>query len=253
MEWSTPSQPAYVQIADALRTQIENRELRPGDRLPSERSLMDQFEVSRMTMRHALTILRSEGLIRSKRGRGGGNFIAAAPPLVEINRMEGFMPQLRERDMEVRSTLIHTDLVTASEKHRSALGLAKGDQLFNVVRLRTVNNSPMLIEDSYFPVSLAPDLLHQDLEGSLYELLTNVYHHKPTAKWESFLPFAAQVREQQLLKAPARHPLLKIHRVAYDESNHAVEYSEDILRCDSAQVMVTTNLHSQELPQPRQL
>jgi len=165
MEWTTPSQPAYVQIADAMRTQIETRELRPGNRLPSERSLMDQFEVSRTTMRHALTILRSEGLIRSRRGRRGGNCIAAAPSLVEINRTEGFMPQLRERDMEERSTLIHTDLVTASEKHRSALGLAKGDQLFNVVRLRTVNNAPMLIEDSYSPVAVAPDLIHQELEG----------------------------------------------------------------------------------------
>ncbi len=252
MEWNTPSLPAYAQIADHLRTKIENNELRPGDKLPSERSMMDEFEVSRMTMRHALEILRSEGLIRSKRGRGGGNFITAAPPLLEINRMEGFLPQLRERDMRVSSSLIHTGLVTASEKHRSALGLAKGEQLFNIVRLRTVNNSPMLIEDSYFPVTIAPDLLYQDLEGSLYELLADVYGHKPTAKWESFLPCAAQFREQQLLKVPARHPLLKIHRVAYDQSNTAVEYSEDILRCDSAQVMVTTNLHGQQLPLPHQ-
>ena len=252
MEWNTPSLPAYAQIADHLRTKIENNELRPGYKLPSERSMMDEFEVSRMTMRHALEILRSEGLIRSKRGRGGGNFITAAPPLLEINRMEGFLPQLRERDMRVSSSLIHTGLVTASEKHRSALGLAKGEQLFNIVRLRTVNNSPMLIEDSYFPVTIAPDLLYQDLEGSLYELLADVYGHKPTAKWESFLPCAAQFREQQLLKVPARHPLLKIHRVAYDQSNTAVEYSEDILRCDSAQVMVTTNLHGQQLPLPHQ-
>lgn len=249
MEWFTPSLPAYAQIAQTLRTQIENKELGPDDKLPAERSLMEQFKVSRMTIRHALKILRSEGLIYSKRGRGGGTFIATAPPLVEINRMEGFLPQLRERDMKVDSTLIHTDLVTATEKHRAALGLSKGEQLFNVVRLRTVNNSPMLIEDSYFPVTVAPDLLHQDLEGSLYELLTNVYRHKPTAKWESFLPFAAQTREQQLLKVPAQHPLLKIHRVAYDQSNTPVEYSEDILRCDSAQVMVTTNLQGQQLPQ----
>src|SRR5699024_5996912 len=135
------------------------------------------------------------------------------------------------------------------EKHRAALGLSKGEQLFNVVRLRTVNNSPMLIEDSYFPVAVAPDILHQDLEGSLYELLTNVYHHKPTAKSESFLQFAAQAREQQLLKVAAQNTLLKIHRITYDLSNTPVEYSEDILRCDSAQVIVTTNLQGQQLPQ----
>src|SRR5699024_10250298 len=116
----------------------------------------------------------------------------------------------------------------------------------------SVNNSPMLIEDSYFPVVIAPDLLHQDLDGSLYALLANVYQHKPTAKWEYFLPVAAQVREQQLLKVSAQHPLLKIHRVAYDRSNAAVEYSEDILRCDAAQIMVTTNLHDQQLPRPGQ-
>src|SRR5699024_12189806 len=67
MEWITPSLPAYVQIADSLRAQIDNKVLRPGDRLPSERSLMTQFEVSRMTLRHALKILRSEGLIRDRK------------------------------------------------------------------------------------------------------------------------------------------------------------------------------------------
>src|SRR5699024_4095642 len=103
MEWFTPSLPAYAQIAQTLRTQIENRELGPDAKLPPEPSLMEQFKVSRMTIRHALTILRSEGLIYSKRGRAGGTFIATAPPLVEINRMEGFLPQLRETDMKVVS------------------------------------------------------------------------------------------------------------------------------------------------------
>ena len=63
MEWFTPSLPAYAQIAQTLRTQIENKELGPDDKLPAERSLMEQFKVSRMTIRHALKILRSEGLI----------------------------------------------------------------------------------------------------------------------------------------------------------------------------------------------
>src|SRR5699024_2407696 len=107
MEWFTPSLPAYAQIAQTLRTQIENKELGPDDKLPAKRSIMEQLKVSRMTIRHARKSLRSEGLICRKRGRGGDTFIATAPPLVEINGMEGLLTQMRESDMKVDSTLIH--------------------------------------------------------------------------------------------------------------------------------------------------
>ena len=77
--------PAYVAIADALRSQIESRELEPGDKLPPERELVDMYGVARMTVRHALDLLQLEGIIERKRGRTGGTFVRALPPIIDLS------------------------------------------------------------------------------------------------------------------------------------------------------------------------
>ena len=64
--------PAYLLISDALRDKIERNELEPGQRFPTERELVREFQVARMTVRHALDILEVEGLIDRRRGRSGG-------------------------------------------------------------------------------------------------------------------------------------------------------------------------------------
>ena len=66
----TSDRPAYQQVADALRRRIVGGEAGPGDRLPSESELMQEFGVSRTTARLAYGVLRSEGLTDAARGRG---------------------------------------------------------------------------------------------------------------------------------------------------------------------------------------
>ncbi|GAA5127289.1 GntR family transcriptional regulator [Haloechinothrix salitolerans] len=62
--------PAYRQVAADLRDRINRGDLPAGARLPSEYELAEQHGVSRPTVREAFALLRSEGLVRSERGRG---------------------------------------------------------------------------------------------------------------------------------------------------------------------------------------
>ncbi|MBW5445640.1 GntR family transcriptional regulator [Cohnella sp. CFH 77786] len=62
--------PRYEQMYLALRERIQNGEYKPGDRIPSEKELMDEFEVSRITSKKALDMLAGEGLILRQPGRG---------------------------------------------------------------------------------------------------------------------------------------------------------------------------------------
>lgn len=73
---------AFDEIIDQIRALIQAGELRPGDRLPSERTLADQFAVSRNTVREALRMLEIAGLVTLKRGATGGSFIAGGDPMV---------------------------------------------------------------------------------------------------------------------------------------------------------------------------
>ncbi|WP_227013871.1 GntR family transcriptional regulator [Paenibacillus psychroresistens] len=62
--------PLYKQIQQIIREKIESAELRPNDRVPSEQEFMEQFNVSKMTVKNALTELADEGLVVRIQGKG---------------------------------------------------------------------------------------------------------------------------------------------------------------------------------------
>ena len=66
---------AFEEISDQIRMELSNRRLRPGDRLPAERALAEQFGVSRNTLREALRSLENAGLLRLQKGASGGAFV----------------------------------------------------------------------------------------------------------------------------------------------------------------------------------
>ncbi len=72
-----PILPAYEQIADQLRALVVRGELRPGERLPAEAEIATMFGVGRSTVREALRLLASQGLVTTRRGAGGGTFIVS--------------------------------------------------------------------------------------------------------------------------------------------------------------------------------
>jgi GntR family transcriptional regulator, transcriptional repressor for pyruvate dehydrogenase complex len=73
-------QPAYRQVAEQLRDLILVGELGPGARLPNETEMSNMFAVSRSTVREALRVLSSQNLVVTRRGVGGGTFIAHPDP-----------------------------------------------------------------------------------------------------------------------------------------------------------------------------
>src|SRR5260370_26853255 len=64
------SWPLYLHIADDLREQVLQQRLRPGERVPSEKSLMQTYDASRQTVRKAISVLKTEGLLDAAQGQG---------------------------------------------------------------------------------------------------------------------------------------------------------------------------------------
>lgn len=235
-------QPVYLDIADRIRADIETGVFSPGDRLPAESELAASFGVARMTVRNALEILQFEGLIDRRRGRAGGTFIRCEPPLIELTRIDGILPQLREHGVAVESTVLSAQRGAASATVAQALELRVGDPVLNIVRMRAIDGVPALLENSYFPAALFPRLLEADLTRSLYELLGN-FENRPASKIEEIVTARASAAEKKLMGVTHSLLLLRITRVARDFAGVAVEYSEDLLRSDSTRIQVRTPGH----------
>ncbi|WP_394284391.1 GntR family transcriptional regulator [Corynebacterium sp.] len=238
---STPPrrQPVYLEIADDLRGRIERGELQSGQKLPTERELAEHYGVARMTVRHSLDVLQIEGLIDRRRGRTGGTFVRIVPPLLELTRLDGFLPQLRDRGQTVTSHVLIAEETTASPTVATRLALRNGDPVHRLMRVRRVDDVPVLIEESFIPRTLFPDLLDGDLSFSLPDLLA-AYDRRPIRKEEAVAPSVATALEQERLELTRNLPLLRITRTSFDASGAIVEYSEDTLRSDVARVQVVT-------------
>src|SRR3989440_8996788 len=92
------SRPAYQRIADDLRAAIASESLRPGDKVSSERELAGRYGTAHMRARQALGLLKDEGLITTRQGRG--SFVRRRPPLRRLgaqrysrqHRLQGVSP-----------------------------------------------------------------------------------------------------------------------------------------------------------------
>jgi GntR family transcriptional regulator len=132
----------------------------------------------------------------------------------------------------------------ASAGEVRALGLDRGAQVHEVVRVRSANREPLALERSCFPAALCPDLLAQRLTGSLYRLLERRYDQAPHTAHEVLEPVISSEEQARLLRVEVGTPLMLIERTAYTVSGVAVEHAHDVFRADRTRITVRTGLTS---------
>ena len=234
------SGPAYARIAAEIIARIEANALSPGDRLPAERDLAEEFGVARMTVRQALDQLQMDGVIGRKRGRSGGSFVLGNRPVVELTHRRGILPQLDARGHAVMTEVLTVEEFNAPATLAAKLRVPFREPVVRIVRVHHAADTPVLISDSHFPAHLVPGIASMDLNGSLAELLDRHWSLAPARKEETLAPGVATPFEQEHLGVSTAMPLLRIQRVTELQNHRVLEYSEDVLRSDAASVRVST-------------
>ena len=221
----------YLQIVDSLVAKIEAGELAPGDKLPSERDLSKQLQVSRMTVRHAMNALYLRGVLHRERGRG--TFIAE-PKLEEpTNILFSFSESMLRKGIVPGALLLCLQRIPATRSVSEDLQVDLGQDVYYVNRLRLANEEPMVIEHSYFPAARCPGLEKHDLETqSIYSILESVYGISLAQASQSYEPTVANEEESNLLKIPLGAPLMLVRRTAFDTQGRPVEHAKDLYRGD---------------------
>src|SRR5215212_4514192 len=115
-------------LADALRARILTRELLPGQRLPIEPDLADEYDVSRSTVREALRVLASQGLVITTRGVSGGSFVAYPSPKQMSDYLHASLGLFAEsEDLAVDALLEARDLLEVPAAGLAALRRTASD------------------------------------------------------------------------------------------------------------------------------
>lgn len=216
--------PAYMQIADDIRSQILDGTLQAEDRLPSESEMMTDYGVSRIVVRNALDVLRSEGLVIKQQGRG--TFVRAQRP--PKKRVVGDLytqrptnspfaasatagGQLPEWEYQSRRT-------TASKVVADRLDITAGDPVMRTNYRFFADGEPVMLSTSFEPLSITEGTPIENPEGGS---VTGVVPRMDsiglpiTDVREDVTGRAARPYEAETLNVPIGVPVLTIERTYY--------------------------------------
>ena len=223
--------PFYYQIAEDLSEQIRSGILVPDSQLPSERLLGERYAVSRMTIRQAVAYLVQEGLLLVKPGIG--TFVAEPKFSYDALHMLGFTEEMMQRGGQVSSTVIEQTVIPAAGKVAKALLLPSGESVVKIVRLRHVEQVPLLLEMIHIPGQLCPGLEAKDLKAqSLYALLEGQYGLSLVSARQTLEASTANQYEQTLFRLPTPIGVIVLEGATLDAKGVPVEYFKAIYRGD---------------------
>jgi len=220
----------HAQIAHELRRRIATGDLRVGDAVPSEAQLCEAHRVSRGTVRQALSALRAEGAI----GGGRGKPPVVRPPTITQDFYElvsfsawaiagGRRPGQRTVELARRAGAAHAV---------DALALSEGEAIVELLRVRTLDDEPVMVECSRFVESVGRPLFDFDPDsGSIYEYLRGQGVDLARAR-QTLDAVAAGERDAALLEIAPGSPLLRVRRRTTDTAGEPLEWSEDRYRAD---------------------
>jgi GntR family transcriptional regulator len=234
----TSDRPAFKQIADDLRRQIESGALSAGDRVPSETQLMAAYAVARMTVRQALAVLKAEGLLLAEHGRGV--FVRGKPVVRRVasdrfsrhHRDEGQAAFIAEAEGVGAPSVdqLEVGYEKPTSEVRALLRLGGRERVLARRRRYLLDGQPVELAASYVPAALAkgtpieerhtgPGGLYARLEESghvLSEFTEEVAARMPTPE------------ERQRLLLPEGTPVLTVRRIAFDTQGAPVEMTDTV-------------------------
>lgn len=202
----------YQAIYDYLAT-ICTTELKPGDKIPSERELCEKFGVSRMTVRQAVGDLVAEGKLA--RIQGKGTFVAHEKLDLQL-RITSFSQEMRMRGMAPATRVLSCEEKIPTSSIATSFGLEEGQTIFYIRRLRFADDTPMCVETTHLPAHLLPGFITpQPPEGIYTEL--NARGYTPTWGEDVIESVLLDTEHCRLLEVGEQAAGLLVSRRAYAE------------------------------------
>lgn len=219
---TTSQPPRYRTIEQALRERIAD--LRTGDLLPSDAELCAEFGVSRMTARNAMQRLAEEGLVLRVSGRG--SYVAEPPAHRRADRLMSFSSEMLRRGRTPTSLIVSREIRPAWRSVARELGLAEGEPIVYLRRVRCADGQPIALETTLLIGSLSPAVMAADLRhDSLHAVLLEAgwLLRRGTA---TVTAAPASTEDARLLGVQGGDPMLVERRIIIDGFGRPLESTE---------------------------
>lgn len=228
--------PIYYQLAKFLEGQILRGELKPGEALPTETEIANRFEISRMTVRRAISELISAGMVHPQQGKG--TFVSTPKLNNVVFELNNFNQEIEDFGLKLSTTLLGAHIVRADER------LIKIFQLENtntrLLYFRTVlsaEDERLAYEKKYTIYSKSKPILESNLmDPTLTGLVTANNDVLPVSSKKVLQVSVTTKEEAAILGVAVNVPVFVIEETLYDLEKHPVGWSKSIYRGDRYQL-----------------
>jgi GntR family transcriptional regulator len=224
--------PYYLQIKEIIKKRIKRNIYQRETLIPSENELSKEFGVTRATVRNALKELQKEQLIYTEKGKGSivkGTRIKQS--LMEFYSFGRRFEQNSE-ELEGISHIVSSKEIKCPEDVSNILKLNNKSKVYEIMKVRCIEDEPVIVEISYIPKKIFPDLFDNDMEHfSLYDILEFRYKKRITKSREYIQPMVSGIKESELLNIEKGSPIFLVERITYS-NNEIIEYRKSIIRGD---------------------
>ncbi|MDL4842103.1 GntR family transcriptional regulator [Aquibacillus rhizosphaerae] len=228
--------PIYHQLEEKIKKRIETGELMPGDALPSEREYAEQFEISRMTVRQAITNLVNERFLH--RVKGKGTFVMEKKMEQPLHGLTSFTEDMKARGLQPSSSLIHFEIIPASSDLADKLGINEHGPVYEIKRIRLAEGIPMALERTYISANLVQGLTEDIVKDSLYAYVENVLNLKIESGIQVIEASTSNAEERKYLEIAEADPILLMERTSSLEDGTRFEVVKSSYRADRYKFMI---------------
>jgi GntR family transcriptional regulator len=224
--------PLYYQLKSYFLKEIESGNLCLGDQIPTEDELHAALQLSRSTIRHAITELVQEGWLERRKSKGTYVIRTSKSPVV-FRSFEPFYQSVKLYGKTPRTEVIDLSVTIANSKLAESMGLSVGEQIITMFRRRFINEEPVVTIQNYLPFSLCEFILDRDFSTvSLYE----TFMQNPLTRIEKTTTIVssekATAEDAKLLNVELNCPMLVFNTISYTSQKKIVDFAYSHYRGD---------------------
>ncbi|MBS3753112.1 MAG: GntR family transcriptional regulator [Anaerolineales bacterium] len=227
------SLPLYIQVANWIRAKVVTGEWPEGYKLPPEVDLAKDLQISRGTLRHALSILIENHIIEQTHGKG--TFVGSA--ILEQNwayKLTTTSEELNWMGIPFETEVLKlTQMKVSDERIISLLHLKPEQEIIFLRRLRRIAGLPVVLHETYFPAAMYPGLLKIDFTNeTMTGTLENTYDLSVTRADHTISAIYADQSIASILEINHGEPIIYDEHVLFNANDVALEFTKGYFRGD---------------------
>lgn len=222
----------YEAVINDITDKISSGVYKPNDKIPTTMELCEQYGVSKTTIKKAMNELENRGLVA--RRRGSGTFVKSLTPsnlpanefMSQSAQMQGFTREHDNREGGKVSSVVYEFTVEhPNAEVAKKLSIDPDEFVYRICRVRCLDGVPLVIEHTWMPINLIPDLRMKNLEGSIYGYIEDTLKLKISSAHRAIRAVIVPEDELEKLDVPKGSPALEVNQVGFLDDGVAFEYS----------------------------